>query len=90
MSANLALALQQEGGKVGVLDADIYGPSQTRMLASHGRPESRDGKTMDPNVSYGLQTISIGNLIEEETPMIWRGPMVTGAPGTVAERDQLA
>ena len=79
VSANLALALQQEGGKVGVLDADIYGPSQTRMLASHGRPESRDGKTMDPNVSYGLQTISIGNLVEEETPMIWRGPMVTGA-----------
>ena len=78
-AANLALALQQEGGKVGVLDADIYGPSQTRMLASGGRPESRDGKSMEPRVSYGLQTISIGNLIEEDTPMIWRGPMVTGA-----------
>jgi ATP-binding protein involved in chromosome partitioning len=78
-AANLALALQQEGGKVGVLDADIYGPSQTRMLASQGRPESRDGKSMEPRVSYGLQTISIGNLIEEDTPMIWRGPMVTGA-----------
>ena len=78
-AANLALALQQEGGKVGVLDADIYGPSQTRMLATQGRPESRDGKSMEPRVSYGLQTISIGNLIEEDTPMIWRGPMVTGA-----------
>jgi ATP-binding protein involved in chromosome partitioning len=78
-AANLALALKQEGGKVGVLDADIYGPSQTRMLASHGRPESRDGKSMEPKISYELQTISIGNLIEEDTPMIWRGPMVTGA-----------
>ena len=78
-AANLALALQQEGAKVGVLDADIYGPSQPRMLASQGRPESRDGKSMEPRVSYGLQTISIGNLIEEDTPMIWRGPMVTGA-----------
>jgi ATP-binding protein involved in chromosome partitioning len=78
-AANLALALQQEGGKVGVLDADIYGPSQPRMLASQGRPESRDGKSMEPRISYQLQTISIGNLIEEDTPMIWRGPMVTGA-----------
>lgn len=78
-AANLAIALQQEGGRVGVLDADIYGPSQTRMLASHGRPESRDGKSMEPRVSYQLQTMSIGNLVEEDTPMIWRGPMVTGA-----------
>ena len=78
-ATNLALALKQEGGKVGVLDADIYGPSQTRMLASHGRPESRDGKSMEPKISYELQTISIGNLVEEDTPMIWRGPMVTGA-----------
>ena len=78
-TTNLALALLQEGARVGVLDADIYGPSQTRMLASHGRPESRDGKSMEPRVSYQLQTISIGNLVEEDTPMIWRGPMVTGA-----------
>lgn len=78
-AANLAIAIQQEGAKVGVLDADIYGPSQTRMLASQGRPDTRDGKSMEPRVSYGLQTISIGNLIEEDTPMIWRGPMVTGA-----------
>jgi ATP-binding protein involved in chromosome partitioning len=78
-AANLAIALQQEGGKVGVLDADIYGPSQTRMLATEGRPESHDGKSMEPRISYQLQTMSIGNLIEEDTPMIWRGPMVTGA-----------
>ena len=78
-AANLALALKQEGAKVGVLDADIYGPSQTRMLGSHGRPDSPDGKSMEPKISYELQTISIGNLIEEDTPMIWRGPMVTGA-----------
>ena len=78
-AANLAIALSQEGGKVGVLDADIYGPSQTRMLASEGRPESTDGKSMEPRISYQLQTMSIGNLIEEDTPMIWRGPMVTGA-----------
>ncbi|MEM7540277.1 MAG: iron-sulfur cluster carrier protein ApbC [Pseudomonadota bacterium] len=78
-TANLALALQSQGATVGVLDADIYGPSQTRMLASQGRPDSVDGKSMEPKVSYGLQTMSIGNLIEEDTPMIWRGPMVTGA-----------
>ena len=78
-AANLAIALQQEGGKVGVLDADIYGPSQTRMLGTQGRPESEDGKSMEPKVSYQLQTMSIGNLIEEDTPMIWRGPMATGA-----------
>jgi ATP-binding protein involved in chromosome partitioning len=78
-AANLAIALQQEGGKVGVLDADIYGPSQTRMLGTQGRPDSKDGKSMEPKVSYQLQTMSIGNLIEEDTPMIWRGPMATGA-----------
>jgi ATP-binding protein involved in chromosome partitioning len=78
-TANLALALQQEGATVGVLDADIYGPSQTRMLGTQGRPESKDGKSMEPKLSYQLQTMSIGNLVEEDTPMIWRGPMATGA-----------
>ena len=78
-AVNLALALRDEGANVGLLDADIYGPSQPRMLGTHGRPESRDGKTMEPKVSYGIQSISIGNLIEEDTPMIWRGPMATGA-----------
>ncbi len=79
VSANLALALSVEGAKVGILDADIYGPSQPRMLGVRGKPQSKDGKTMQPVQSYHLQTMSIGFLIEEETPMIWRGPMVTQA-----------
>ena len=79
VSANLALALSAEGATVGVLDADIYGPSQPRMLGVRGKPQSKDGKTMQPVYSYHLQTMSIGFLIEEETPMIWRGPMVTQA-----------
>jgi ATP-binding protein involved in chromosome partitioning len=78
-ATNLALALRDEGAAVAILDADIYGPSQPRMLGAQGKPESRDGKTMEPIVSYGIQSMSIGNLIEEDTPMIWRGPMVTGA-----------
>ncbi|MCZ6804437.1 MAG: iron-sulfur cluster carrier protein ApbC [Proteobacteria bacterium] len=78
-SINLALALQAEGATVGILDADIYGPSQPRMLGLKGKPESMDGKTVEPKVSYGVQSMSIGYLIEEDTPMIWRGPMVTGA-----------
>lgn len=76
---NLALALQAEGARVGILDADIYGPSQPRMLGSHARPDTEDGKTMQPVISYHMQSMSIGYLIEEETPMIWRGPMVTSA-----------
>jgi ATP-binding protein involved in chromosome partitioning len=78
-SINLALALQAEGAKVGILDADIYGPSQPRMLGLKGKPDTTDGKTVEPKVSYGIQSMSIGYLIEEDTPMIWRGPMVTGA-----------
>jgi ATP-binding protein involved in chromosome partitioning len=79
VSVNLALALSAEGARVGILDADIYGPSQPRMLGVTGKPESMDGKTMEPLTSYHLQAMSIGFLIEEETPMIWRGPMVTQA-----------
>ena len=79
VSANLALALAAEGASVGILDADIYGPSQPRMLGVSGQPESSDGKSLEPKVSYGLQSMSIGYLIDEETPMIWRGPMVTQA-----------
>lgn len=79
VSANLALALAAEGAKVGVLDADIYGPSQPRMLGASGKPQSPDGKTILPLEAHGLQVMSIGFLIEEETPMIWRGPMVTQA-----------
>ncbi|HHM05457.1 MAG TPA: iron-sulfur cluster carrier protein ApbC [Gammaproteobacteria bacterium] len=78
-AVNLALALVAEGGSVGVLDADIYGPSQPRMLGINGRPESRDGKSMEPLEGHGLQAMSIGFLVDEESPMIWRGPMVTQA-----------
>lgn len=78
-SVNLALAIAAEGGKVGVMDADIYGPSQPRMLGIVGQPESKDGKSMEPMEHYGVQAMSIGFLIDEETPMIWRGPMVTQA-----------
>jgi len=78
-AVNLALALSAEGASVGVLDADIYGPSQPRMLGVHGKPESLDGKSLEPMNSYHLQAMSIGFLVDEETPMIWRGPMVTQA-----------
>lgn len=78
-AVNLALALSVEGARVGLLDADIYGPSQPRMLGAHAKPESKDGRTMEPVMSYHLQSMSIGYLIDEETPMIWRGPMVTQA-----------
>jgi ATP-binding protein involved in chromosome partitioning len=78
-SVNLALALAAEGATVGLLDADIYGPSQPRMLGVHDKPESKDGKSLEPLMGHGIQSMSIGYLIEEETPMIWRGPMVTQA-----------
>ena len=78
-SVNLALALQVEGANVGILDADIYGPSQPRMLGLKGKPDSLDGKTVEPKEGHRIQSMSIGYLINEETPMIWRGPMVTGA-----------
>ncbi len=78
-SINLALALSAEGARVGILDADIYGPSQPRMLGISAPPESTDGKSMEPLLRHGLQTMSIGFLIDEEQPMIWRGPMVTQA-----------
>jgi ATP-binding protein involved in chromosome partitioning len=79
VAVNLALALSTEGARVGILDADIYGPSQPRMLGINAKPESKDGKSMEPLHSYHLQAMSIGFLIDEETPMIWRGPMVTQA-----------
>src|SRR5512135_727776 len=78
-AVNLALALAAEGASVGILDADIYGPSQPMMLGIAGRPESRDGKTLEPLEAYGVQAMSIGFLIEADTPMVWRGPMVTQA-----------
>jgi ATP-binding protein involved in chromosome partitioning len=78
-AVNLALALSAEGASVGVLDADIYGPSQPMMLGISGRPESKDGKSLEPMEGHGLQAISIGFLIDIDTPMVWRGPMVTQA-----------
>ena len=79
MAVNLALALAAEGASVGVLDADIYGPSQPMMLGVQGRPESADGKTMEPMENHGVQVMSIGFMIEPDNPMIWRGPMATQA-----------
>ena len=78
-AVNLALALSAEGASVGILDADIYGPSQPMMLGIGGRPESKDGKSLEPMEGHGLQAISIGFLIDIDTPMVWRGPMVTQA-----------
>jgi ATP-binding protein involved in chromosome partitioning len=78
-AVNLALALAAEGASVGMLDADIYGPSQPMMLGIAGRPESKDGKTLEPMEGHGIQAISIGFLIDVDTPMVWRGPMVTQA-----------
>jgi len=78
-AVNLALALSAEGASVGILDADIYGPSQPMMLGISGRPESKDGKGLEPMMGHGLQAISIGFLIDVDTPMVWRGPMVTQA-----------
>ena len=78
-AVNLALALQAEGATVGILDADIYGPSIPRMLGCSGQPESVDGKSLEPMIGHGIQSMSIGYLVEEDTPMIWRGPMVTQA-----------
>ncbi|HRP80002.1 MAG TPA: iron-sulfur cluster carrier protein ApbC [Aquamicrobium sp.] len=78
-AVNLALGLAAEGLKVGILDADIYGPSMPRLLGIKGRPETVDGKVLKPMEKYGLKAMSIGFLVDEETPMIWRGPMVISA-----------
>jgi len=79
VAANLALALAREGAQVGVLDADIYGPSQPRMLGCPGRPEIGADNKLQPLEGHGLQVMSIGNLVDEDKPMVWRGPMVTSA-----------
>jgi len=79
-AVNLALALAQEGASVGILDADIYGPSQPQMLGLAGQqPESKDGESMEPLEAYGLKAMSIGFMVDVETPMVWRGPMVAQA-----------
>ena len=80
VAVNFALALAAEGARVGLLDADIYGPSQPRMLGLSGRrPETRDGKLLEPLVAFGLEAMSIGFLVDDKQPMAWRGPMVTSA-----------
>lgn len=79
VAVNLALALADEGAQAGLLDADIYGPSQPRMLGLTGRPQSRDGKRLEPLAAFGLKVMSAGFLVDAATPMIWRGPMVTQA-----------
>jgi ATP-binding protein involved in chromosome partitioning len=78
-TVNLALALAAEGARVGILDADIYGPSQPMMMGIEGKPESLDGKTMEPLENHGVQVISIGFLVDKDEAMIWRGPMATQA-----------
>jgi ATP-binding protein involved in chromosome partitioning len=78
-AVNLALALQAEGARVGLLDADIYGPSIPMMMGASGKPHSEDGKTMSPLVSHGVQLMSIGFLVGDDQAMVWRGPMATGA-----------
>lgn len=78
-AVNLALAMAGEGLRVGVLDADVYGPSIPAMLGLSGRPDSPDGKSIEPMRAHGLQVMSIGLLVDADTPMIWRGPMATGA-----------
>jgi ATP-binding protein involved in chromosome partitioning len=79
VAVNLALALASDGARVGVLDADIYGPSVPLMLGIHGRPDSPDGKTIEPMHAHGVEAMSIGLLVDQDTPMIWRGPMATSA-----------
>lgn len=78
-AVNIALALAEEGANVGILDADIYGPSQPQMLGISGRPDSADGKSIEPMQAHGIQAMSIGFLVDLDTPMVWRGPMVTSA-----------
>jgi len=79
VAVNLALGLQAQGLKVGILDADIYGPSQPRLLGLKGQPRVVEGKTLEPMEGHGLKAMSMGFLVDEETPVIWRGPMVVGA-----------
>ena len=85
---NFALALKTVGAKVGILDADIYGPSLPKMMSINEKPKSEDGKSMTPITQYGIQCMSIGFLTDEQTPMIWRGPMVISAIKTLTEKVQ--
>ena len=84
-ATNLALALKKEGCRVGILDADIYGPSLPKLFSINEKPDS-DGQTLKPIIKYGIQCMSIGFLTDEQTPMIWRGPMVTSAIKTFTQK----
>ena len=83
---NFALALKSTGSKVGILDADIYGPSLPKMMSINEKPKSHDGKSMEPITQYGVQCMSIGFLVDKDTPMIWRGPMVNSAIKTFTQK----
>ena len=83
---NFALALKANGHKVGILDADIYGPSLPKMMSINEKPKSEDGKSMIPIIQYGVQCMSIGFLVDKDTPMIWRGPMVTSSIKTFTQK----
>jgi ATP-binding protein involved in chromosome partitioning len=83
---NFALALKSTGSKVGILDADIYGPSLPKMMSIKEKPKSENGKNLIPIEQYGIQCMYIGFLVDEETPMIWRGPMVTSAIKTFTQK----
>jgi ATP-binding protein involved in chromosome partitioning len=85
-SVNLAFALKNLGKKIGILDADIYGPSLPKLIGKNEKPENKDGKYIVPINSHGVQCMSMGFLVEETTPMIWRGPMVISAIKTLTER----
>ena len=85
-ATNFALALKANGSKVGILDADIYGTSLPKMMSINEKPKSEDGKSMAPVIQYGIQCMSIGFLVDKDTPMIWRGPMVTSAIKTFTQK----
>ena len=86
IAVNLAFALQKIGLKIGILDADVYGPSLPKLLNISGKPESKDGKVIIPVEKYGAQCMSMGLLVDEQTPMIWRGPMVISAIKTMTQK----
>ena len=86
VAINLAFALQNLGFKIGILDADVYGPSLPKLLDLNDKPKSEDGKSMIPLEKYGAQCMSMGFLVDEQTPMIWRGPMVISALKTMTQK----